>query len=144
MKLWKNPTIAKMLKKCMLKSANFHNLLITMNHCCMYAFCAHADENCNFKLFLKGWPSSSFWQRLCPPCHVQRTCHQVARHCRHCCRHPEMVLVTSLRISLSAFDYAGFMVWRCLVYVQRLPDFCQSYNRQTHAREKKQNINISG
>ena len=29
-----NPTIAKMLKKCMLKSADFHNLLITMNPCC--------------------------------------------------------------------------------------------------------------
>ena len=29
-----NPTIAKMLKKCMLKSVDFHNLLITMNPCC--------------------------------------------------------------------------------------------------------------
>ena len=30
-----NPTIAKMLKKCMLKSVDFHNLLITMNPCCI-------------------------------------------------------------------------------------------------------------
>ena len=29
-----NPTIAKMLKKCMLKSDDFHNVLITMNPCC--------------------------------------------------------------------------------------------------------------
>ena len=39
-----NPTIAKMMKKCMLKRADFRIVLITMNPCCMHVFCFKSLE----------------------------------------------------------------------------------------------------